>query len=176
MTDRFSWPGLSILFRKEWGRSGVSDEAREIAQATSIVAETAEQSQALFGAKAAALAELRSMAEECAQEGWDGDGASPIDPQALANAENFLRILPEGLPLPECAPDPDGSISLDWIRSQHRFLSLSVGTSNRLSNASLHGSDRNYGVVRFDGDEVPDRLVLDIESLMGNGETSVRTA
>ena len=43
----------------------------------------------------------------------------------------FIRALLDDLPLPEFAPEPDGSISPDWIQSRNRLFSISVGSTHR---------------------------------------------
>jgi hypothetical protein len=103
---------------------------------------------------AALISSLRALADECSKPDWDGNGACAIDLAALQNAEAFARALPDDVPLPECAPEPDGSISLDWIQSRERLLTLSIGGGNRLAYAWLDGSDRGNAVARFDGSSV----------------------
>jgi hypothetical protein len=140
------------------------------------VVELAERSQVLFGEKALALSRLAELAADCAQQGWDGQDALAIDPIALLSAKRFIRALPGGIPLPEFAPEPDGSISLDWIQSPNRLFSLSVGHSNRLAYAWLDGTDKAHGVARFDGQNVPPRVLEDIKSIMGQGRAGLRIA
>jgi hypothetical protein len=96
------------------GGSAISVEASAARKAANAVIESIERSQALFGEKTAAISQLRALAIECGQENWDGDGAAMIDPMAILNAEAIVRALPIGIPLPEFAPEPDGSVSLDW--------------------------------------------------------------
>src|SRR5437867_3176385 len=79
--------------------SAVSSEAQVIRDAVSAVVEIGERSQALFGGKAAALSQLRSVANECAEPDWDGNGACAINPLAVALAESFVRALPDTFPL-----------------------------------------------------------------------------
>jgi len=136
----------------------------------------AERSVALFGEKAAALSRLASLAVECAEVGWDGEDAAPIDLIAIRSAERLVRMLPYGVPLPEFSPEPDGSISLDWIRSRNRLLSLSIGRSNRLAYAWLDGAERGHGVVGFDGPNVPLRVLEEIKHIMGQGHAGLGTA
>jgi hypothetical protein len=100
----------------------------------------------------------------------------PISPIALENAERFLRGLPNDLPLPECSPEPDGSISLDWMVSRYRRFTLSVGSSNRLAYAWLDGTDSGHAVDRFDGASVPRRILSAIESIVDNENTRLRAA
>ena len=67
----------------------------------------------------------------------------------------FLRAMPDDLPIPEFAPEPNGSISLDWIASPDRLFSLSIGRNGRLAYAWLDGADKGHGVARFDARNVP---------------------
>jgi hypothetical protein len=94
-------------------------------------------------------------------------GAAAIDPLTVLMGRRFLRLLPESVPLPEFAPEPDGFISLDWIRSPNRLFSLSIGRSNRLAYAWLDGADRGHGVARFDGQNVPARVLEGIKGILG---------
>jgi hypothetical protein len=158
------------------GSSAYSDDAKAVGVKVTAVAQQFERSQALFGDKAAALSQLRAMAIECSQSGWDGDDASAINPVAVFIAENFVRALPNFLPLPEFAPEPDGSISLDWLPSRHRLFSISVGSNNRLAYAWLDGTNKGHAVERFDGDKIPQRLVEGINAILSHGNASVRTA
>lgn len=149
------------------GGSAISDEAQAVRKAVTEIAQSTERSMALFGEKAAALSRLTALATECAENGWDGQDAAGIDPIAVRTAERFIRALPEDLPLPEFAPDPDGSISLDWIAARNRLFSLSIGGNDRLAYAWLDGTDRGHGVARFDGQNVPARVVEGIGSIVG---------
>ena len=141
------------------GGNAISTEARAAQKSAAAVVESAERSQVLFGEKAAAISQLRALANECSEPGWDGEGASALHPIAVLVAESFLRALPDGIPLPEFAPEPDGAVSLDWIESRNRLFSMSVGTSHRLAYAWLDGADTGHGVARLEvmADEPPPR-------------------
>lgn len=154
--------------------SGVSAEAAALSRAAFAVVRSAEELQSLFGRKAACLSSLRAMADECSGKGWDGEEAEPVDRMALARAESFIRALPEDCPLPECAAEPDGGISLDWIVSCRRLFSLSMGTGNQLAFAWLDGSDKGHGVAAFDGSIIPPRILSGIQSITGHA--TLRTA
>jgi len=144
--------------------------------AATKVAALAEQSLALFGEKAAALSCLAALATECSEPGWDGEDAAAIDPLAVLWTRRFVRALPAAIPLPEFTPEPDGSLSLDWIQSRHRLFSLSIGRSNRLAYAWLDGADKGHAVARFDGRNVPARVLEGIEAIMGRGHAGLRAA
>lgn len=158
------------------GSSAVSSEAHAVRDAVTAVVELTERSQALFGNKAAAISQLRALANECAEPGWNGDNACAINPLAVLLAENFIRALPESIPLPEFAPEPDGAISLDWIQSRNRLFSLSIGAGSRLAFAWLDGADKGHGVSRFDGQTIPPRILDGIEAIIDHGYTSLRAA
>ena len=170
------WLGHSALYASARASSAISSEAHVISEAASAILTSAERSQVLLGEKMKAIVDLMAIAQECAAAGWDGYGAVPINPAAIRNAENLVRAFPDSLPLPELAPEPDGSISFDWIRSRHRLLSLSAGASNRLAYAWLDGNDKGRGVVRFDGISIPPRLLDDIRRIVINGDAALRVA
>lgn len=158
------------------GGSAISPEARAVHEAATKVVKLTEESLALFGEKATALSQLSALEAECAEQGWDGAGATPMDPIAISLARRFVRALPDGIPLPEFAPEPDGSISVDWIASRTRLFSLSIGHSNRLAYAWLDGADKGHGVAGFDGRNVPPRVLDDIKHIVGHGYAGLRAA
>ncbi len=153
------------LYALAAGDSAVSAEAEALRSAAAAIMESAERSEALFGQRTAAISRLVALAIECADEDWDGNGAAAIDPVAVVNTKRFLRALPGRVPLPELAPEPDGSISLDWIWSPDRLFSLSIGRGNRLAFAWMEGTDSGHAVARFDGHTVPQLIVSHLERL-----------
>jgi hypothetical protein len=149
------------------GGSAISQEARAVDERATEVVASAERSQALFGKKAAALSELAALATEYADPDWDSEGAAAIDPMAVWLAKRFVRAMPDGIRLPEFAPERDGSISLDWIHSRNSVFSLSVGRSNRLAYAWLDDSDKGHAIAYFDGQNIPPRVLQGIEGIVG---------
>jgi hypothetical protein len=180
MPEAFSIAGLLIGYAalNAFGRAGsaVSPEAQAISKAATEVIDSFERSQVLFGEKSAAISQLKGLANECADSGWDGEDARAIDELAVSTAERFLRALPQGVALPEFAPEPDGSISLDWIQSRKRLFSLSVGNSNRLAFTWLDGTDKGHGVARFDGENIPLRILEGINAIMNHQNASLWVA
>lgn len=156
--------------------SAVSAESSIAREAVNGVVESVERSEALFGRKAATISQIWALANECAESGWDGDGAEPIDRLVAFAAADVIRALPGRIPLPDVAPEPDGSISLDWIQSKDNVFSLSVGASDRLAFAWLDGSDRGHGVVRFDGETMPVRALQGIAETMKHGRAALEPA
>jgi hypothetical protein len=158
------------------GGSAVSSEARTVGKVATAIVNSVERSQSLFGKKAAAISRLFALANECAEPGWDGEDANVINPIAVINAENFLRALPENFPLPEFAVEPDGNVSLDWIKSRNCLFSLSVGSSGRLAFAWLDGADKGHAVARFDGRQVPIHILEGIAAIVNHEDASIWVA
>jgi hypothetical protein len=150
---------LSVVVRPG---SAVSEESRVVRDAVDAIVKSAEKSQALFGGKAAAIAQIWALVNE-SESCCDGDKAEPVDRVAALRAAEVIRALPPGVPLPEAAPEPDGAISLDWIQSRNELFSLTVGPGDGLAYAWLDGSDRGHGVVRFDGQTIPARILQGID-------------
>lgn len=167
--------GYAALQAVARGDSAVSTEAQAVRQAASSLVDSAEKSQALFGAKALAISQIHALANECSDSGWDGDNAAAIHPRAVLIAEAFVRAIPDCIALPEVAPEPDGCLSLDWIQSRNRFFTLSVGVSNRLAYAWLDGADKGNGVARFDGEGIPTRVLEGICGIMNHGNVIIGT-
>ena len=86
------------------------------------VADFEDRSFALFGAKSHAISQIWQLVAECSGQNWDNEGAAPIDQLAATFAEDFIRAMPQNLPLPEFAPESDGSISLDWIQTRNSIV------------------------------------------------------
>ena len=146
--------------------NAVSPEAQAVRAQAAYVIKVFEQSQALFGAKKAAISQLMALAAE----------EQTVDPIALLIAEQFLRALQNSIPLPEFSIDHDGSISLDWIHARNQIFSLSVGANNRLAFAWLDGTDKGHAVARFDGQQIPERVIEGITTIATNGNASFRIA
>lgn len=159
--------GYPALHAYAGAGTAVSSEAVEAQRAANAVADSAERSHALYGEKAAAISDLAALAGECAAEGWDGNDAAPIDPAAVILARRFVRAMPDVMPLPEFGPEPDGTISLDWIDTRNRMFSLSIGRNNRLAYAWLDGADKGHGVASFDGRNIPPRILEGVSRVLG---------
>ena len=159
--------GIAALKAFAWDDSALSREARIAKSDARAVLNRVENSQSLFGRKSATLSQLYALADECNEEDWNGEAAAPISRLAIDIAERVIRALPDHVPLPEFAPEPDGSVSMDWIESSNRLLTLSVGANFRLAYAWLDGTDKGHAVARFDGEQIPPRILETIQSIMG---------
>lgn len=156
--------------------SAISTEANSIQQVTNSLMEFAERSEALSGAKSAAISEVYSLALECSLPDWDGEDALAVSLQTVQMAVDFIRALPNDIPIPELVPEPDGSISFDWIRSRNRVFSLSIGTNDRLAFAWLSGTDKGHGVARFNSRVVPQKILDGVREITDYESTFLRAA
>jgi hypothetical protein len=148
--------GVAALYALSRPSSAVSSEARTVQARAEAIVDRVERSDALFGNKTAVISELWGLAGSHAQTGWDGGKALPVDHRAIARAAAFIRALPGSCDMPEVGVDPDGSVTLDWIASRHRILSIGVtASSDRLAYAWIDGTDRGHAVAKFNRDMVP---------------------
>lgn len=157
------------------GGNAVSDEAIWVRTSLTNVSKITESSRALFGPKADLLNSLEQLSMECAEADWDGYGSEPVNRMALSRARAFIRSLPESVQLPEVSVDPDGTISLDWMPSTNRTLSVSLGESGRVPYAWVDGTDCGHAVARIVDEPVPPRILGEIQRICGN-EPALRTA
>ena len=154
--------------------TAVSAEAMTIRESAATLMQSVERSISLFGPRATAISDLWEMAAEYAVADWDGEGAHAISQLAVENAEAFIRSLPDDVPMPEFGPEPDGAISIDWIYSGTRFLSLSLGENDRIPYAWIDGTDRGHAVARMDRDRFHQRLLDAIRETMSPSNAAIR--
>jgi hypothetical protein len=104
--------------------------------------------------------ELFQTFEECREPNWDGYGAQPVSQDTYHLAYEFLEALPLGTPAPSPGAEPDGHLTMEWYRSPHRILSVSISPDGELHFAALVGSAKIYGTEPFIG-EVP-KIISDL--------------
>jgi len=112
---------------------------------------------------------LHQLPVECAKDDWDGYGAEAVKATALLRAEAFVRALPDDIPLPEVSVEPDGAVAFDWMPLPSKTFTLSVNEGNRLAYAWIDGTDRGHAAVKFEGVEIPSRVLTDLERLISHG-------
>lgn len=104
------------------------------------------------------LNELYQVFEECGHANWDGYSAEPVSMRVFQLTYEFLEALPLGTPAPTLGAEPDGHLTLEWYRSPHRTLSVSVSPEGDLHYAALIGDSKYYGTEPFFG-EAPKAIV-----------------
>jgi hypothetical protein len=71
-------------------------------------------------------ADLLDGYEAYDQPDWDGYNADPIAAETLAAARAFLRVVPKQFGEPDCSPGSDGTIGLEWIKTEGPFRKLFI--------------------------------------------------
>jgi hypothetical protein len=159
--------GVAAVYALARPRTAVSSDAEHVRNQAVAMVERVERSDALFGTKAAVVSALWSLKQSHAEVGWDGGHARPVEGDAIFKALAFVRSMPDGTAMPEVGVEPDGMVTLDWLPSRHRMLSVTFASdSERLAYAWIDGTDRGNAVERFDGVSVPKRLLQAIRSIM----------
>ncbi|HEY7061566.1 MAG TPA: hypothetical protein VII06_08810 [Chloroflexota bacterium] len=128
----------------------------------------------LVGQKSAAIWQVWALVRESVENG--GDDAEPISHRAAELAADFIRALPDDVPPPELAWEPDGAISLDWIQARDRVVSVSIGESDRLPYAWLDDADRGHAVAAFDRQAVLPRILEGIRGIVQRGNAAIGPA
>ncbi len=167
--------GLESVYAVARGGSAVSAASDVLRRTASDAADSVERSQALFGRKARVIEEIWRLAQECNEPGWDGCGARAVSREAIRRAIALVRALPDDVTVQDVSPEPDGSVALEWSRSRHAVLSLSVGIENGLAYAWLDGSDRGHAVAAYDEGRFPLRVLQQIRLIMDRVDAAVRS-
>ncbi len=154
--------------------NAVSPSAEEVDRKLANVFSAEHRSRALGGSKSDAISAVWNVASDASEHDWNGEGALAVDSMTAGNAVQFIQSLPSFYAMPEVSPEPDGGISLDWIESRTRVLSISISRKRSLPIAWLDGNTRGYCVVSFDGEEMPSRVLNEIANIRINGSSSVR--
>ena len=117
-----------------------------------------------LGRKTDVLQSLEDLFEECSEEGWDGNEASPITEDAYLEARRLIDNLPINLRMPEVVPEPSGEIGLEWSRGKDRVFVVSLSGRNEIVYAGLFGINKVHGIEYF-GDAVPSTILENLRRL-----------
>lgn len=111
------------------------------------------------------------LADECKAADWDGYGAEPLARNALELALKIVGSLPDDVPMPSFAVEPDGCVSLDWMPTRSRTFTLSVGKTARLPYAWVDGTDRGHAVARLVNGQLPPRILDEVRRICAHDST-----
>jgi len=100
------------------------------------------QKSSISGAEQLIRGELADVFQECSVPDWNCEGAPPITDDTYEYAEDFLRALPFGFPLPSVGADPRGFISFDWDPSDDYSLTVTIGPHGDMTYAAQLGALR----------------------------------
>ena len=111
-----------------------------------------------------ALISLERLAYECSREGWDGNGAEPVRPGSVTQANRFLNALPKQFPVPTPGVEPDGCVTLEWYTSPDWIASVSVSADGRLDYAAILGTRKKHGSCVL-ADAIPQEVLGLVEQI-----------
>lgn len=110
---------------------------------------------------------VRRVLGEANREDWDGYGSAPANEASVEAAQDFIELLPPGVPLPEVAVDPDGELAFDWQAGADRMLSVSIAPDGSVSYAGLAKGQRFYGTDRI-MEEFPEEVNKRLQELFAD--------
>lgn len=153
-------------FNPRWVDAGTSPEAMSVADLTRRAVKSLQRVDQRFP-----LDELDVLGEEARS-----NVASNVVMATLETSRLFLLALPNWVPTPEVAVDPDGEIAFDWFGSRGKNFSVSIRSDGRLSfagqfgpKASLHGTEEFV-------DSVPKSILIAVSQLFEEQAIRVEAA
>lgn len=108
---------------------------------------------------------LDSAFAEASVDNWDGHNSAAADVGSFERVTEFVDLIPDGYAAPDFSVDPDGEISIDWVVSRSRILSISVGADGSLNFAGVLGRRRMKGVEYFDT-EIPENILAAMRRIL----------
>jgi hypothetical protein len=144
---------------------GTSETARFVSQQTEVGLDLLKSSVTFGLLSNKALEELSLTFEECREPNWDGYQAEVITAETYQLAVQFLKALPLGTSTPSIGAEPDGQLTMEWYRSPHRTLSVSISPESEIHYAALVGTSKAYGTEPFFGD-MPETVMNLINRIM----------
>ena len=108
---------------------------------------------------------VEKVHRQCAEENWDGEGASPVSLQTVREAAKFLAALPLSVRTPEIVPEPSGAIGFEWRLGPNAIFVVSVHGLQTLTYAGLFGAGiTSYGTEEFN-DSIPGTVIAHLQRL-----------
>lgn len=127
-----------------WADRALSEEARVLRSLISAASEFS-GSVAIGEPKRAGQEALAAAYREAQADDWDAAGSRRVEPSTYAYADQFLRILPSSVSLPDVSVDTDGEILFEWDQGRRRVFSVTVGRDGTLTFAGLFGLTKIHG-------------------------------
>lgn len=90
---------------------------------------------------------------------WDAEGAEAIRPGTLAEALQFIYVLPESLAMPKVLSEPDGGIAFEWYAAPHRVLVVSFKGKGLLIYAGIFGKGNTIRGAELFRNSLPNELL-----------------
>ena len=148
-----------------WVDRGLSYEAGALRKLTISAAEF-RNSVTLGEPKRVVQQTLDAACIAAQEDNWDGTGSARVEPSTHVYANQFLRILPDDLPVPDISVDTDGEILFEWDHGPRQTFSVSVGRDGTLTFAGLFGQTKLHGTEHL-REALPLVIAHSLERLAG---------
>ena len=79
------------------------------------------------------LKQLEEALMEANINGWKGENSVAVSLPVAYHSLHFLRLLPDDIPNPNIAAEPDGEIEFEWYKNPDRNFSVSVNKNGGLN-------------------------------------------
>lgn len=93
----------------------------------------------MTNARPASHEQLAELMVFCAEDNWDGHGASKISFGAVQHACWWLRQLPDDVPSPMVGVSTAGNVTLDWLGLNGHMVVVGCKANGDLSYAWANG-------------------------------------
>lgn len=110
--------------------------------------------------------EIEDILLECSGQDWDGYGAKPVSQDSVRLVRKFLKMLPNDISYPDLEPEPNGALSMTWIKRGYH-LGISIDEKKQIFWGGISPHGRVYGEARFI-EEIPKELLYILYALEGN--------
>lgn len=99
---------------------------------------------------AESLRQLIQIYGECHESNWGGNDESPVRPNAIYEAANFLQLFTSTMQSPDIYPEPGGAIAFEWRFGTFKSLIASFAGDNAIEFACVNGrASTFFGRVPF---------------------------
>jgi len=87
-------------------------------------------------------------------DNWDGEGAATPSNHSLNEAVSFVRLLSQGMPIPEPMLLASGHAGLYW-NENHLYADIEFLGDGRIAYFIKRNGDKHKGVFAFNPQEMP---------------------
>ena len=108
------------------------------------------------------------MANQASRVNWDGCGAQPVKPGAIAEARTVLGHLPPDVAAPQPCVEPDGSLGLEWHARPGWTYVMTLSGRGDIEYAGVFGENETHGKERL-RDSLPPLVSGHLRRLVSSG-------
>lgn len=109
--------------------------------------------------------EIEDILLECSGQDWDGYGAKPVSQDSVCLVRKFLKMLPDDISYPNLEPEPNGALSMTWIKRGYH-LGISIDEKKQIFWGSTSPHGYIYGDAKF-AEEIPEEVMTILYTIEG---------